>query len=279
MTSLRSSAPVIRAVVSDVDGTLVTSAKVLTERAIAAVAELGNRAIPFTIISSRQPRGMRALLAPLRISLPIAAFNGGVIAAPDLKAVEEHLLPQGVARRALASLQSRGVQTWVFTGEDWLVRDRCAPHVEHETHTVDFGPRVVDDFAPFSNRAAKIVGVSEDHAELTQCEQRLRDELGASATIAFSQRYYLDVTHPLANKGHGLTALAKTVGLSPTEIAVVGDGNNDIPMFAHAGFSVAMGNASDEVKARASAVTASNDDDGFAQAIEHLILRRTPMRS
>jgi Cof subfamily protein (haloacid dehalogenase superfamily) len=279
MTSLRSSACLIRAVVSDVDGTLVTSGKVLTERAKAAVAELRNRAIPFTIISSRPPRGMRTLLAPLRISLSIAAFNGGIIATPDLKTVEEHLLPEDVARHALVSLQSRGVQTWVFAGEDWLVRDRCAAYVEHEAHTVDFRPRVVDDFAPFSSRAAKIVGVSEDHAELAQCEQRLRDELGASATIAFSQRYYLDVTHPLANKGHGLTALAKTLGLSSTEIAVVGDGNNDIPMFARAGFSVAMGNASDEVKAHASAVTASNNDDGFAQAIEHLILPRTSMRS
>jgi Cof subfamily protein (haloacid dehalogenase superfamily) len=272
MTSFHSRAPVIRAVVSDVDGTLVTSEKVLTERAIAAVTELHRRAIPFTIISSRPPRGMRMLVAPLQISLPIAAFNGGIIATPSLETTSEHLIPENVAHSVLSLFRSRGVQTWLFSGEDWLVRDCSAPDVEHEQHTVGFAPRVVDDLMPFLARAAKIVGVSQDHALLANCEQVLRKELIGSATIACSQLYYLDITHPLANKGDALAALARILGVTPEETAVIGDGNNDIAMFLRSGFSVAMGNASDEVKTHAKEVTASNNDEGFAQAIERLIL-------
>ena len=269
----------IGAVVADVDGTLVTSGKVLTARTEAAVAELRRRAIPFTIISSRPARGMRMLVAPLRISLPIAAFNGGIIATPDLGTISEHLIPEDIAHRAIALLRSRGVQTWVFCGQDWLVRDRSAPYIDHERRTVGFEPRVVDDFTPFLGRAGKIVGVSPDPALLPGCEQALRAELDGAATIACSQAYYLDITHPLANKGDGLSALAKALGIPAEQIAVIGDGANDVAMFRRGGSSIAMGNASEEVKASADAVTASNDDDGFAWAIEKLVLPRVAFRS
>jgi Cof subfamily protein (haloacid dehalogenase superfamily) len=279
MTPTRSTTPVIRAVISDVDGTLVTSKKFLTERAIAAVAELHDRGIPFTIISSRPPRGMRMLLTPLRISLPVAAFNGGIIATPQLDTISEHLIPQGVARRALELYREREVQTWVFSGQDWLVRRREAPLVDHEEHTVGFAPKVVADLAPFLGRAAKIVGVSQDHELLARCEKDLSAELTDQATVVRSQAYYLDITHPLANKGDGLSSLADVLEMSTDEVAVIGDGRNDIAMFVRSGFSVAMGNASAEVKTNAREVTASNDDEGFAKAIEQLVLPRAASRS
>jgi hypothetical protein len=262
-----------------VDGTLVTSEKLLTERAVAAVAELHKRGIPFTIISSRPPRGMRMLLTPLHISLPIAAFNGGIIATPQLDTISEHLISQEAARRALELFQAQEVQMWVFSGQDWLVRRREAPLVDHEEHTVGFAPKVVADLAPFLGRAAKIVGVSQDHDLLARCEKDLSSELTRQATVVRSQAYYLDITHPLANKGDGLSALANALNASTDEIAVIGDGRNDIAMFIRSGFSVAMGNASAEVKAKASEVTASNDDEGFAKAIEQLVLPRATPRS
>jgi Cof subfamily protein (haloacid dehalogenase superfamily) len=274
MTSARSTTSVIRAVVSDVDGTLVTSEKLLTERSIAAVAELHDRAIPVTIISSRPPRGMRMLLTPLRISLPIAAFNGGIIATPRLDTVSEYLISHDVARRALDLFQAREVQTWVFSGQDWLVRARDAPLVDHEERTVGFAPKVVTDLAPFLGRSAKIVGVSQDHELLARCEKDLNAEFSGEATVVRSQAYYLDITHPLANKGDGLSALAHALDVSIDEVAVIGDGRNDIAMFARSGFSVAMGNASAEVKANANEITTSNDDEGFAKAIKQLVLPR-----
>jgi Cof subfamily protein (haloacid dehalogenase superfamily) len=262
-----------------VDGTLVTSEKFLTERAVTAVAELQNLGIPFTIISSRPLRGMRMLLSPLHISRPIAAFNGGIIATPLLATVSAHLISQQVAQRSLELFQAREVQTWVFSGQDWLVLCREAPLVDREEHTVGFAPKVVADLAPFLGRAAKIVGVSQDHELLARCEQELSLELAGSATVARSQPYYLDITHPLANKGDALSTLAKFLGVSTDEIATIGDGKNDIAMFIRSGFSVAMGNASAEVKANASQVTASNDDEGFAKAIGQLMLPRAARRS
>ncbi len=147
MTTIpRYSSTKISAVVSDVDGTLVTDDKILTVRAQAAVAELHARGIAFTIISSRPPRGLRMLLDPLGITAPIGSFNGGVIATPELSVITEHLLSPRTARRAVEMLDTYKVQSWVFAGQDWFARDPNAPYIAREERTVGFRPTVIEDF-------------------------------------------------------------------------------------------------------------------------------------
>jgi hypothetical protein len=259
-------------VISDVDGTLVTDDKVLTACAQAAVAELRARGILFAIISSRPPRGLRMLIERLGITTPVGGFNGGVIATPDLAIVTEHLLPSQVARRAVDTLNARGVEVWVFSGQNWLLRDPDEPYVPLEQHTVGFRPTTVEDFGSALDAAAKIVGVSEDFDLLEQCEHNVRAALGDGAFVARSQPYYLDITHPLANKGAALSEIAKLLGVQLAEIAVIGDGSNDVAMFERSGLSIAMGNASPQTQQVADCVTGSNREDGFAKAIERFIL-------
>jgi Cof subfamily protein (haloacid dehalogenase superfamily) len=262
----------ISAVVSDVDGTLVTGDKILTPRAQAAVERLHAGGIAFTIISSRPPRGLRQLLTPLGITTPFGGFNGGVIARPDLSAITEHLLSPEVARRAVAMLDARRAQSWVFAGHDWLVRAADGAYVGLEQRTVQFPPTVVEDFGTALDNAAKIVGVSQDFERLAECELDMRAALFDQASVARSQPYYLDITHPLANKGVALLELAKLLAIPAAEIAVIGDGGNDIAMFAHAGLSIAMGNGGPDVQRAADVVTGSNREEGFADAVERFIL-------
>jgi Cof subfamily protein (haloacid dehalogenase superfamily) len=261
------------AVISDVDGTLVTSHdKALTARAAAAVKALHERGIVFTIVSSRPPRGLRKLIGPLGLTEPMGCFNGGVIVGPDLKIITQHLLSPATARRAVELLATRGVQPWVFSGDDWLVRDLAAPYVAHEQLTLSFPPKQVGDFGAALDTTAKIVGVSEDFAALARCETEVGALLGTEASVARSQKYYLDITHPLANKGVAVTEITNLLKIPLAEVAVIGDGGNDVAMFALGGLSIAMGNASPEVQAKANLVTGTNDHDGFADAIENFIL-------
>jgi len=262
----------IAAVVSDVDGTLVTTDKVLTARTVAAVVELHARGIIFSIISSRPPRGLRMLIEALEITAPVGGFNGGIIATPDLSTISEHLVPSQAARRAADMLAASGAQSWVFAGQDWLVRDADGPYTGLEEKTVGFGPTIVEDFGPALDVAGKIVGVSVDLARLARCELDMSAALAGQAAVARSQPYYLDITHPLANKGVALLELAKLMSVSAAEIAVIGDGGNDIAMFEQSGLSIAMGNASADVKRAADFVTDSNREEGFANAIERFIL-------
>jgi hydroxymethylpyrimidine pyrophosphatase-like HAD family hydrolase len=119
---------------------------------------------------------------------------------------------------------------------------------------------------------AKLVGVSDDHEAIQAGTDAVCEQFGDHVTAATSQPYYVDVTHPKANKGQVVRSLAKRYGLAPEEIATIGDMPNDILMFAHSGLSIAMGNASAEVKKAARRKTATNEEEGFAQAVERYVL-------
>ena len=272
MSCARASPFKCSALISDVDGTLVTDDKVLTAGAQTVVAALRACGIIFSIISSRPPRGFRMLVEPLGITTPVGGFNGGVIATPDLTVVSQHLLLPQIARHAVDGLRARGIQVWVFSGQDWLVRDPDGPYVPLEERTIGFRPTIVEDFGSALEAAAKIVGVSTNFDVLEQCEHNVRAVLDDGAFVARSQPYYLDITHPLANKGAALSEIAKLLGIPLAEIAVIGDGGNDVAMFERAGLSIAMGNASSQVQRKADFVTDSNRDDGFANAIKRFIL-------
>ena len=263
----------ISLLLADVDGTLVTEQKVLTDRARAAVLELRHRGIRFAVTSGRPPRGMTMLIEPLAIDTAIAGFNGGAMVKPDLSVIEEKTVAPEAARRAIELIGQHRMDAWLYTAEDWFVMDRNAPHVDRETWTVKFEPRVVAAFADQDlDRAVKIVGISDDRALVEHCEKDVQQALGDTVSAARSQPYYLDVTHPQANKGMVVEALSKMLSIPRDEIATIGDMPNDVLMFKKSGFSIAMGNSSDEVKRQASAVTDSYNDEGFAKAVETLLL-------
>ncbi len=264
--------PDIALVISDVDGTLVTPDKVLTPAAITAVRRLSDAGIGFTLISSRPPRGMAGLVAQLDVRLPFGAFNGGSLAAPDLSLIEAHHLAPEVARATIALLAKRGVDAWVFARGDWLLRDPEGTNVPREKRTVGFDPTVVEDFENVIRDIDKIVGVSNDIALLASVESEVKATMDGKAAIILSQPFYLDLTHPKANKGDGVTALCGLIGVDLSRTAVIGDMFNDVAMFARGGYSIAMGQSPDAVKQRADAVTRSNTEDGFANAVDRLIL-------
>ena len=258
---------------ADVDGTLVTKDKVLTERAQKAVRDLNARGIRFAVTSGRPPKGMAMLTQPLQLSTPLAGFNGGLFVKPDMTIIESHTLDPAAAHKAAAIIEADGLDVWVYAGDDWLLRDRDAPHREREEHTVKFPPKVVHEFTEAHfNSAVKIVGVSDDGDRVAACEKRVQAELGHTVSAARSQPYYLDVTNPHANKGGVVDYLSQTLGLPAGEIATIGDMPNDVLMFKPSGFSIAMGNASAEVQGEADAVTNSYEDEGFAKAVERFLL-------
>lgn len=264
-------------VVSDVDGTLLTKDKTLTDAAGDAVRRLHQAGIGFTIVSSRPIIGMRFLVEPLEITLPIGAFNGSCIVDPRLNPIELHLIPASAAGRSLDVLNQFGVDIWLFTKDLWLTRRPDGDYVGHEKRAIRAEPTIVDDFTPYLDVACKIVGSSSDPALLQRCEVAMQKALGADATAVRSQSYYLDVTPPGHDKGTFARAMAKHLDIPTDAVATIGDMANDLAMFGVSGLSIAMGNATEEVKKMATHVTASNEDDGFAKAID-IILKQNEGR-
>lgn len=257
----------IKLLISDVDGTLVTPDKKLTPATLEAVRELRARDILFTITSSRPPVGLRMLSGPLGIKLPMGPFNGSSIVNPDLSVDEQHTIPRTAVMKSLALFDRLGIDAWIFTNQHWVIHRDDGRYVPHEQQTIQADPLIADLGEPYVSEACKVVGVSGDFSLLARCEAELQNLLGAEAHVARSQDYYLDVTPPGYDKGSFVTTISKRLGMPSQAIATIGDMSNDLPMFRAAGMSFAMGNASDAVKAQATHVTASNDDDGFAKAV------------
>ena len=117
----------ISLVLADVDGTLVTEDKVLTERAQAAVQRLHDAGIRFAITSGRPPKGMAMLFDALQLETPIAGFNGGLFVKRDLSIIEQKTLPDDVATKAIELIREHGLDAWVYRGNDWLITKARRP--------------------------------------------------------------------------------------------------------------------------------------------------------
>jgi hydroxymethylpyrimidine pyrophosphatase-like HAD family hydrolase len=169
----------------------------------------------------------RARASPFKCSAVISDVDGTLVTD------DKRLTPR--AQSAVAELHAN---------------DPDGSHVGLDGRTVRFPQTIVADFGPALDNTAKIVGVSADLESLAQCERDVQTALAGNASVARSQPYYLDITHPLANKGRALTEVAKLLGVPLAEIAVLGDCSNDVAMF----------------------VTDRNSEDGFANAIDRFIL-------
>jgi Cof subfamily protein (haloacid dehalogenase superfamily) len=264
--------PKIELVLADVDGTLVTDAKELTDRSIAAVRSLGDADVKFAVTSGRPPRGMQMLVEPLQLKLPLAAFNGGLFARPDMSVIEERSIDSGLVPQIVELIGEHELDAWLYRGSEWLLRDEHAAHVKKEADTVRFAPSVVASLDGIVDSIAKIVGIGDDLERVAEAEADARKRFGDRVSAARSQPYYLDVTHPEANKGAVLHYFSRKYEIPLERIATLGDQPNDMLMFDGAGLSIAMGNAGEEVKAAATQVTASNEEEGFAIAIERYVL-------
>jgi len=262
----------IRLVIADIDGTIVNSAKELTDATLNVVQRLRSAGVRLAITSSRPPRGLTMFFEPLDLTTPISAFNGGLIVDRNLATLRELMIYDEVVEPVIGLLEGHGLSIWVYQGVDWFVLDVNGPHVTREAEVCRFEPTQLANFHGVFANVIKVVGVSDAPAVIARATADLDRHFGDEVSATSSQPYYLDVTHCDANKGGVVDFLADRFSLERRQIAAIGDGGNDVSMFDRAGLSVAMGNATDAVKSRAGHVTSSNNDDGFAKAIEELVL-------
>lgn len=266
------SARPIRLLISDIDGTLVRRDKSLSDGVAAAVRRVLSRGVPVSLISARPPSGMLSIAQRLGLDGPIAAFNGGTVVMPDGRIVSQATLDPAAAAAALARIDRAGVTPWLFANGKWYARDRTNSNLGREKLAAGLEPIFDVDLSAHLDQADKLVGVSADHDLLATIEAETQTILGKSATVARSQPYYLDITAPDANKGAGVSTLAAAYGIPLSAVAVLGDQRNDLPMFARAAMSVAMGQAPEAVRAAANYVALSNEEDGVADAIDRFVM-------
>ena len=258
-------------VISDIDGTLITSNHELTEATRETAAALFERGIALSLASSRPPRSIQPIAQALGLRSPFAAFNGALVTLADGQVVARSALSVTTMTKVKAIADALGISVWVYDEIEWWAPVHDA-FVEREEHTSGFSANL-NGYADCLARSASkltVVGKPEFVAEAErQVLATLADEVSASR----SKPRFLDVTAHGMHKGTVVTRLAHLLGIDPASVAVIGDGPNDIEMFRQAGLSIAMGQAVDEVRAAAHYVTTSNDDEGWAQGIRKYVLK------
>jgi Cof subfamily protein (haloacid dehalogenase superfamily) len=261
--------------IADVDGTLLTPEKKLTRAALIAVEKLKDSGIKLVLTSGRPARGLRMIQRDLHLKPDslIAAFNGALLVRGDFSKIEEHTLLRSQSERVVKLIEELGLKFWFYTGADWIVPDPSSAEFRNkEEHTVQFKPKIVSNYRPYLENVYKIVAMSNDYDLVARAEKEVQKEMNKEVSAKRSQLYYLDISHPLANKGAVVEKACRHFNVSQENVATIGDMPSDVLMFKKSGLSIAMGNASAEVKSNADEVTDSNEDDGFAHAVENCVL-------
>lgn len=264
----------IKLLVSDIDGTLITSKHQITPEAFAAAQKLKEAGIHLCLVSSRPPRGIQMFFKDLDISTSFAALNGGEIVGNDGAIISSLAMNNKDAGEVFELLHEHDVKAWVFGGFDWVVFDLNDPFIAHEQKVVGGNPEVMDHFSQYKNRIVKIEGVSSNTALLDELAGKINQKYPDTVKALRSSENFLDITHPKANKGFAAIELGRQYGIDISEIACIGDMYNDIPMLEIAGLSIAMGQSTEHVYRHAHFQTKSNEENGWAYAVENFILPR-----
>lgn len=262
----------VKLVVCDVDGTLLDPQKNLEPGAPAAVQRLKQAGILFTLTSARPPRLVRELICDLHVTEPVACFNGALIIDPDMNVMHELPMDRNDAQKVADHIRAKGLDLWVYTGTDWYVSNPTGPHVQHQEGLMNCKATPLQTYDMSQFHVLKMVGVSDNYPLVEQAQNELDSLCCISISATRSSNYYIDVTHSDANKGSVVVLLGHMLKIPAFQIASIGDMDTDVLGFKKSGVSIAMGNASDEVKKQATYVTKSNTEDGFAWAMDHFIL-------
>lgn len=275
----------IKAIALDIDGTLTNDQKVVTPRTKEALFAAQRAGIRVILASGRPVQGLRALACELELDRYhglLVAYNGAhVVDAESNEGLFDQPMEPAVMRELLDHLRSFDVIPWVTEGEYLYVEDayRCMiSHrgrerniVKYERDACDLKIREVHDLAEVLDRPQdKILTAATDTylaAHADEMYAPFRDRLSGMFTADF----YFEFMAPGINKAHALAGALPKLGIDAAEVVAFGDGQNDAAMIAWAGTGVAMANAIDETKAVADMVTASNNEDGVAVALEQLL--------
>ena len=291
----------IRLIALDLDGTLLNSRGELSERNCQAIAAAREKGVRVALVTGRRFRDARPLALQLGLDVPVISHNGALTKhARTLETVAAWLLPLAEAREVLRVGRENGADALVSDdphGAGVMVYDHLsddnaalAKYIAwsrriHGEEAAGESVRRVASLEDYLDHAPVHIAFSGSVARMQQLGERLTAALGAKiktlSTIYPKPDFaLLDVLHPEVSKGAGVEAAAREQGLSRQQVMAMGDNFNDLEMLQYAGTSILMANAEDSLRALLEDLagfhmTATNDEDGVALAIEKFILQET----
>ncbi|MBP2076391.1 Cof-type HAD-IIB family hydrolase [Oceanobacillus polygoni] len=290
----------MKLIASDLDGTLLDEEGVVSEENIAAIQKAIDHGIRFVVATGRSYDAASTPLKQAGITCPIISLNGAVAYTEDKKLIRTIPMDKSVAKQVLGACREADMYLEFFTSngiysvskEYFLevlvdIMKSANPNVAEadirkkaelrfQAEPVQFIADYDEIFAVENLEIYKILAFSLDKEKLKNVRTQLAG--GAGMAITSSGDINLEFNHQDAQKGIALKHLAESMGIGMADVMALGDNWNDASMLQAAERGVAMGNASDEIKALCSYTTKANYDHGVADAIEEMLQERKNKR-
>lgn len=263
----------IKLVAVDMDDTLLDGTLKVSPRTCDAINKAHEQGVLVTICTGRMFSSALPFAQKLNMKAPIITYNGGMIQSALTKEMLFHkTIAPDVAGEIVALFREKGWYLQSYLDDELYVVERCEKAKLYERMAGVSAIPVGEKFYSMRHEPTKMLALAQPH-EILEIQEIINKEFAGEIFAATSKSTYLELTHPSVNKGHALGLLAESLNISREEVMAIGDSNNDVPMLEYAGLGVAMGNATDKIKAVAQAVTGHNNAHGVAEAIEKYVLK------
>ena len=266
----------IRAVFSDVDGTLLNSAHRVTPRTAEWIRKLGEMDIPFVIVSARSPSGIYPIMKRNGFRSALIAYSGALIMDEDRNVLYNRQIPRDLAagierffNEKKRSDKSFDMGWCIYSADDWISPNRSDPRIAREERIVEAQSRegTVEDLAPGAG-VNKFLCICAP-GTILEIEKEVKKNFPEVEAVRSSD-ILLEIMAKGISKADALERYCAHLGITPQETIAFGDNYNDVEMLEAAGISCVMGNAPEEILRRFPLHTADNDHDGIAEALEQL---------
>ncbi|EGF58693.1 Cof-type HAD-IIB family hydrolase [Bacteroides fluxus] len=263
--------------VLDVDGTLLNEAKEISKRTLAALLKVQHMGVRIVLASGRPTYGLLSIAKTLELGNFggfIVSYNGcQIINAQDGKILFERRINPEMLPYLEKKAQKNGFDLVTYQDNTLITN---APENDFIRKEAKLNDLIIIDEEEFSTSIdftpCKCVLVSDDEEALIDLENHWKKRLDGTLDAFRSESYFLEVVPPGVDKANTLGVLMEQLGVAREEVIAIGDGVCDVTMLQLAGLGIAMGHSQDSVKVCADYVTASNEEDGVAQAVEKMIL-------
>ena len=269
--------PDIRLLAIDLDDTLLTGELIITPRAKSAIQAARLQGVTVTLATGRMYRAALPYAQELELDAPLITYQGALVSTPDGRIISHQPLDQQLSVELLDFILPLGYHVNVYIRDEFYIEKR-SPEAERYRAMIrtDFHevPSLRAMMAGSADGATKIAIIS-DTGGIRELGEAIRAKFGQRVIAVPSKPTFLEINRPDTGKGVALAALAAESGIDRRQVMAIGDSPNDLDMIEYAGWGVAVANGEETVREKARWVTASNEDEGVAIAIEHLVLRST----
>lgn len=270
----------IKLIATDLDDTLLNGEWKISPRNISTIRQAVENEVKVTLATGRMALSCRKYARELGLDVPIITCHGALIEQGlSGEVLYRKVISSDLAAGILENLLKRGVHTQIF------IRDRVFTQKTNEysdTYCKMAGVKVEEAdvlkvLEKESEGLEKILCIGEEES-LKRTTEELREIYGNMVHFTSSKPYFFDMIHKDVNKGTALKALSEQFNIKANEVMAIGDSINDTEMITFAGLGIAVENAHPSIRKIADYITASNNGDGVAKAIEKFVLNKDHLR-